>query len=194
PRQQVGPARGEELLHLLALDRLLQDHATGAKVAAPLRPHGVLAGIRHAVLEDAARALRAGPEGLLAAEVGRFLPLAVGLPEVELRLEIVGEPDDRAERLAHPAAKAAHRANGALRDELGDLFRRPLAARGDFPEREVALLALELAVIFLHDPAALRARRGHGRVHDVRNLAGLDDRHDLAHELGNLLHELFARQ
>ena len=89
--QQVGAAGREQLLHLLALDRLLQDHAAGAEVAGALRADGLLAGVGHAVLEDARAALRARAERLLAAEIGRFLAFAGALAEVELRPQLVGE-------------------------------------------------------------------------------------------------------
>ena len=57
--------------------------------------------------------------------------------------------------------------------ELGDFVGRPFAARGDLPEREVALLALELAVVLLHHAAAFRAGRAHRRVDHVGDLAFL---------------------
>jgi len=59
--QQIGAPGLEQLLHLLALDRLLQDHAARAEIAAFLRSNRVLAGIGHAVLEHAPAVLRAGP-------------------------------------------------------------------------------------------------------------------------------------
>ncbi len=135
-----------------------------------------------------------GADGLLSAEVGRCLALAGRLPEVELEAQVVGEAHHRAEGLAHAAAKTAERADDTLGDQLGHLLRRPFAARSDLPQREVALLALELAVVLLHHAAALRAGHAYRGVHHVRYLALLDHRNHLAHELGDLLHELVALQ
>src|SRR5687767_11734492 len=66
PGQEVGAPGLEQLLHLRALDRLLQDETAGAEVARPFRPDGVLADIGDAVLEDACLALGALAQGLLA--------------------------------------------------------------------------------------------------------------------------------
>ncbi len=52
----------------------------------------------------------------------------------------------------------------AALDELFDLRGLELAARQDAPEREVAVLALELLVVLLHDAAAFGARRVERRV------------------------------
>src|SRR5687768_14836236 len=70
--EEVRAAGLEELFHLLALDRLLQDHAAGAKVATALRADGFFAHIGDAVLEDARAALRAFSERFLTAEIGSF--------------------------------------------------------------------------------------------------------------------------
>src|SRR5207245_5745527 len=67
--QQVGAAGFEQLLHLLALDRLLQDQAAGAEITVFLRADRVLAGVGHAELEDAPAVLRARAQRLLGAEV-----------------------------------------------------------------------------------------------------------------------------
>jgi hypothetical protein len=39
--QEIRLARREKLLHLVALDRPLQNHASGAEVAGLVRPHGL---------------------------------------------------------------------------------------------------------------------------------------------------------
>jgi hypothetical protein len=72
-RQQVGSPRGEQLLNLRLLDRLLQDDPAGAEIATALRPHRLLADVRHAMLEHAGVAFRAGAEALLLAEIRRCL-------------------------------------------------------------------------------------------------------------------------
>ena len=93
-----------------------------------------------------------------------------------------------------PTAESRQGADHPLGDELRDFIGRPFAARGHLPDREVALLALELAIVLLHHAAAFRAGDRDGRIDDVRDLARLDRADDLAYELGNLLHELVAAE
>src|SRR5262245_259636 len=69
--EQVGAAGFEQLFHLLALDRLLQDHAAGAEIAGAARADRFLADIGHAVLENPSAAFGARAERLLGAEIGR---------------------------------------------------------------------------------------------------------------------------
>src|SRR5207344_386867 len=96
------------------------------------------------------------------------------------------------ERLPEAAAEALQGPDLALLDELLDLRGLELPAREDPPQREVALLALELLVVLLDDATALRTRRRKRRVVAWHRLAlvrlgALDHvaRHllDAAHEL-----------
>src|SRR4029077_13894183 len=102
--QEVGPAGREQLLNLLALDRPLQDDASGAEIAGARVVDAVLADVGHGLLEHAARAFRARPQRRQAGEIPLFGALARGGPaEVELRAELGGEPHHRGEGLPHPA-------------------------------------------------------------------------------------------
>src|SRR5262249_16496549 len=106
--EQVRFARGEQLLHLLALDRLLQDHAARAEIAALLRTETFLARVGDAMLEHAAAALGAVAQRLLPAEIGRR-SLVLALAEVELDAEVVRELQAGGKRPAHLAAKTVER-------------------------------------------------------------------------------------
>src|SRR5262249_57054810 len=98
--QEIGAPGREQLLHLLALDRLLQDQAAGAEIAAALRSDRVLAGVDHAVLEHPPAVLGTGAERLLGAEIRSLLALARSLAKVELGAQLVVQFHDRGERLA----------------------------------------------------------------------------------------------
>src|SRR4030095_1436698 len=90
--EQVGRARAEQLGHLLARDRLLQDHLAALEVAADVGADRVLADVAAAELVDLAPGLRTGPEALLVREIDRLtrLGLALGvLAEIELELPVV---------------------------------------------------------------------------------------------------------
>src|SRR5581483_1334204 len=169
PVQQVGLAGREQLLDLLALDRALQDDAPGAEIATPLGADAVLARVRHRLLEHPAAALRARAERRVSGEVD--LLLGFGLAEIELGLELRRELHHGGERLAEAAAETLERTDRALGHELLDLLGGELAARYDLPDREVALLALELAVVLLDLSSALRARCLQRQERRVRNLA-----------------------
>src|SRR5204862_5827871 len=100
---------------------------------------------------------------------GSVAVLVLVLAEIKFRLELRGHLDDRRKRKSLLAAETLQRPDDALADELLDFSNLQLPARHDFPQREVAFLALEFFVIFLNLPAAFRARNferaviaGHG--------------------------------
>src|SRR5207302_8744778 len=111
---------------------------------AAFRGGGFLARVGDAGLEDSRSALRAVSERVLAAEIRCVRAFAGGLAEVEFRPKLVRQPNQGAERRALLAAKTGERPDRALGDELGHFLGRPLAARGYLPDREVALLSMEL--------------------------------------------------
>src|SRR5262249_44784736 len=96
----------------------------------------------------------------LPAEIDRCLPIA--LSEIEFRFELVRQPNQAGERLAHLAAKTLQRSDDSLGDQFFNLADLELAARSDLPEREITVLALELFIVFLNPPAALRTRHLQG--------------------------------
>ena len=104
--------------------------------------------------------MRTFAERLAAGEiqgVGGGLVLGVLLAEVEFRLEFGGEFDDGGKGPAHFAAEPLQGADDAFGDQFLDFGDFHLAAGDDFPEGEVAFLALEFFVILLDDAAAFRA-------------------------------------
>src|SRR6266581_4027672 len=115
-------------------------------------------------------------------------------PEIELGAELRGEAHHRGKRLAGPAAEAREGSHRPLDDQRLDLLGGELAAGDHFPDRKVAFLALELAVVFLHLAAALRARGVQCTKCRVGDLAPFDARHHLAGKIDDVIHELAARE
>lgn len=60
--QEIGPSRCEQFLYLLGLNGSLQNHASGAKVAALSGVDAILTDVCHRLLEHAAAAFRTGTE------------------------------------------------------------------------------------------------------------------------------------
>ena len=105
--QEIGLAGGEQLLHLLGLDRALQDDLARAKIAAAVGTGRFLADISHAVAEYAATAFWTNAQRFLAGKIdGLGVGVAAVLAEVEFGLEFGVELNYRDEWLAHAAAKA----------------------------------------------------------------------------------------
>ena len=150
----------------------------------------VLADVGHAVLEHAAAALRARAERLLAAEVGRFARPrpCPGRSRTRACSSSVEASCTAANGLPMRLRKPVSGPITRLVISSSTSSGRPFAARGHLPEREVALLALELAVVFLDHAAAFRARR---RARWRRPRRGsspflITRRRRLRHELGDL--------
>src|ERR1051326_4308011 len=123
----------------------------------------MFARVVHAVLEHAAAALRAFAQRLLAGEIDRLRRGAVAvlglIAEIKLEFVFGVEADDRGEGPALAAAKSLQRAELFLADQPLDLLRLHEAARQKSGQAEIALLALEPAVILLDHGAALGAGR-----------------------------------
>src|SRR5262249_14260087 len=149
--QQVGLAGGEELLHLLAFDRALENDAPRAEVASLSGSDRALAHVSGRHLEHPSAAFRAGTEGLLAAEIRRFgRGSAVGaVAEIKLNLVHVIELEARGEGPADLAAEALERADRALLEQCVGFRDFELAARDDLPHPEIARLALEFLVVLV---------------------------------------------
>ena len=112
--QQISLAALQELGHLRGLDRALQDHPPGAKVATAAGAHRFFADIGRAILEYPMAAFRTRPERRAIAEVRPFAFLAFRRrAEVELHFERVIELDRGRERPPHLAAKTVQRSHFA---------------------------------------------------------------------------------
>jgi hypothetical protein len=88
--QQIGLAGGEQLLHLLALDRALQDHPAGAKIAGLACADGFFAHVGRGQGEHARAAFRTGAQRFEGAEIGRFAVGPLAGPIAEIELDFVG--------------------------------------------------------------------------------------------------------
>ena len=188
--QQVRPAGGEEFHHLLSFDGALQDDAAGSEFTAALRTHGLFAQVRHRLFEHTGTAFGAGAQGMLSGEIRRFpVPALSALTEVELRLHLGCKLERSGKRSAHAAAKPCERPHGAFFDQLLNFLGRKFASRHHAPDGEVAGLALELAVVFLHRGAALRTRRTQCRESLVGDVSVADALDHFASGIDNMVHE-----
>ncbi len=193
--QEIGLSRCKQFLYFLGLNGSLQNHASGAKVAAPGGKDAILTDVCHRLLEHAAAALRTGTEWSQSCKIHFFRGVITCLaPEVELRTQLGGQPHHCGERFSDSAAEPRQRAHRALSDQSFNLLGGELAARYHFPDRKIAFLALELAIIFLHCTAALRARSLQGAEHGIGYVAALDAGNHFPGEIDDVLHELDARQ
>ena len=159
----------------------------------------MLANVIHPVLEHPPAAFGALAQRLLTREIngrGVAVFVLVVVAEVEFELVVRTELENRGERNSLPAPEALQRSDGALPDELFDLFGFHQPAGKPGRQAPIALLALEPAVVLLHRPPAL----GTGRF-EIAEVAG----HFVALELfrpaddapghvGNLGHELGPRE
>ena len=193
--QQIRLAGGEQLLHLLALNGPLQDDFARPEIARAIGPDRLLTGVSHRRIEYALAALRAFAQRLLPREINlrhgavRVRPV---LAEIKLRLQFRRELDHGREGLAQSAAKTLQRPDLALGNEFLHLGDFELPPGHDFPQAELALLALKLLVVLVYLPAALGAgdlQRPEIARHRVALMPlGLGD--DVAGNVGNLLHEI----
>ncbi len=160
--QQIGPAdRTQQLRHLLTLDGTLQDDFPGAIIAGAIGAGGLLANIVHTVLENSGTALWAGTERFLAREINfGDVSICIGavLAKVKFRLQFGRELHDRSKGAAHLAAETLERTDYSLGNQFFDFLDFKLAAGGDFPQREVASLALELFVVLFDHSSAFGTR------------------------------------
>ena len=198
-RQQIRLAGREQLDHLRAFERLLENDRARAEVAGLGPAHRLLAHVGHPVLVDVRLALGALADGFLAREIhhnGSALGIDVLVAEVELRLELRRKFHDGSERKTLLAAEALKRPDLLLQKQFVDLMRFVEPARRALPQGEVAarIGALKLAIVLFDDAAALRARRfefpeiaGHSVA--LEALRALDD---VARHLSDLAHEILA--
>ncbi len=108
--QKIGFSGRKEFLYLLGLDRSLQNHTAGAKVAAPGGVGAVLTDVSHRLLEHAAAALRTGTERSQPRKIHLCRGVTIRLaPEVELGAKLGRKPYHCGERFSDPAAEARQR-------------------------------------------------------------------------------------
>ena len=158
----------------------------------------MFAGVVHARLEHPRLALRTGADRFVPGEIDghrAFARVVLLVAEIELELVLRRELEHRGERKTLPAAKALQRPQLAVADERLDLGGLHDAAREKFRQAEVALRALEPAIIFLHRRAAFRTRRFQVAIiaGDILAGIGLGRVHDAARHVGDLRHEHGAR-
>ena len=191
--EQIRLACFQHFFHLRRLDRLLQNDFASLERAGFRRARRVLAKIIHAAVKNSPAALRAFAERFLAREINRrgigTIRIFV-VAEIKLRLEVRTHFNNGGQRKALLAAETLQRSDRALADEFLDLGNFQLSTRHDFPQTEIAFLALEFFVILQYLAAAFRARHVELAViagHRVA-LMQLRLRHDVARRVGDLLH------
>ena len=173
--QQIGLARGQQFLHLLGGNGLLQDDLAGFEVATGRRlgggGHGLAAHVVAAVGKHGCATGRARAQAGLAAEIDDFGVFLAGfvVAKVKFQLELAGVfvADDgqlRGKRPTGLGAKALQRADAPLAQQGFGLVRFKGAPGGRFGEGKAAALARPVgpgagvaAVVFFDDAAALRA-------------------------------------
>ncbi len=192
--EQAGFAGGQQLLHLVARNFLLQDDLAGAEVAALGCAHGFFADVGHAMFEHVGTALGAGAQRRLAGEVDGFIRCGIRLAEIKFRRVVVLEPDHGRKGTPHLAAEALQRADDALAEQLVHFLGFPLAAGDDFPQAVIAGFAFELLVAFLDHAAASRAGRFECREGGFGQFAGLDALDHFTGLVHDVVHEFAARQ
>src|SRR5687768_9389865 len=171
------------------VDRLLQNNHARSEIARLARADGLFAHVADTIFKNAGAAFRAGAEWFFAGKIDRdrVLPIFVRLPKIKRRREIVIEPNQAIEWLAHFAAEPLQRANDAFGQELFDLGNLKLPPRDNLPQRKIAALALKLFVVLLDHSAAFWAgdtQRGKITGHGI-TLVLLGPIDDVARHLGD---------
>src|SRR5947207_14289058 len=111
------------------------------------------------------------------------MAVGIGLPaKVKLSAKLGRKPHHCGKRFADSAAETRQGPHRALGYQRLDFLGGELAARHDFPDRKVALLALELAIGLLHLAAALGTRSLQGEENGSGVIAVIHDHTHLTSE------------
>ena len=185
---------------MFALNRLLQNHPTGAEVTLAwlLFFRGDLADVGGRQLINIVAAFRTFADRLHQTEIDRiaaFTDRAFVFVPIKLNLKRVVHAQIGVERAAQFRAKTLQVFHLLVADERLGFFNRQLPTRQNFPESKIAFRAREFLVVLLHFAAALRARR-----REISEVAGhcvaletLGARHDIFCHRGDVSHETLAR-
>src|SRR5437667_782854 len=195
--EQIRFAGLEQFLHLGALDRPLQNDFAGPEIARAIGAGRLFADILHCCLKNAITALGTFANWILSGEIDRLsrsIRIGLILPEVELGLQFGSQLDDGGKWPARFAAESLQRPDLALLNQLLDFGNLELSAGDNFPQAKIALLALELFIIFMDLAAALRTW-GFERSEIARDgiaFVTLGFIHDSARHVRDFFHEIGA--